>query len=29
MLVENEKTIRNWKCRDKWNIVLQKNTDII
>ncbi|MFQ9726515.1 MAG: hypothetical protein ACLRYN_02820 [Clostridium perfringens] len=27
MLVENEKTISNWKCRDKWNIVLQKNTD--
>ncbi|EPB8178559.1 hypothetical protein ACRTAO_001221 [Clostridium perfringens] len=24
MLVENEKTISNWKCRDKWNIVLQK-----
>lgn len=31
MLGENEKTISNWKCRDKWNVVLQikskKNTD--
>ncbi|WP_283696898.1 terminase small subunit [Clostridium perfringens] len=25
MLDENEKTISNWKCRDKWNVVLQKN----
>ena len=25
MLNENEKTISNWKCRDKWNVVLQKN----
>ena len=25
ILNENEKTISNWKCRDKWNIVLQKN----
>lgn len=25
MLHENEKTISNWKCRDKWNVVLQKN----
>ena len=25
MLEENEKTISNWKCRDKWNVVLQKN----
>ncbi|WP_311735817.1 terminase gpP N-terminus-related DNA-binding protein [Clostridium perfringens] len=23
MLGENEKTISNWKCRDKWNVVLQ------
>ena len=25
MLDENEKTISNWKCRDKWSVVLQKN----
>lgn len=25
MLDENEKTISNWKCRDKWNVILQKN----
>ena len=25
MLDENEKTISNWKCRDKWNVVLQKD----
>ena len=25
MLNENEKTISNWKCRDKWNVILQKN----
>lgn len=25
ILNENEKTISNWKCRDKWNVVLQKN----
>ena len=25
MLDENEKTISNWKCRDKWNVVLQIN----
>lgn len=23
ILDENEKTISNWKCRDKWNVVLQ------
>ncbi|MGL5712275.1 MAG: phage terminase small subunit [Paraclostridium sp.] len=25
ILNENEKTISNWKCRDKWNVVLQNN----
>ncbi|MGO0884930.1 phage terminase small subunit [Clostridioides difficile] len=25
LLEENEKTISNWKCRDKWNVVLQKS----
>ncbi|HBG7257751.1 phage terminase small subunit [Clostridioides difficile] len=24
LLKENEKTISNWKCRDKWNVVLRK-----
>lgn len=24
ILKENEKTISNWKCRDKWNVVLRK-----
>lgn len=24
LLEENEKTISNWKCRDKWNVVLRK-----
>lgn len=25
LLGEKENTISNWKCRDKWNVVLQKN----
>ncbi|EGT3638653.1 phage terminase small subunit [Clostridioides difficile] len=25
ILNENEKTISNWKCRDNWNVVLQKD----
>lgn len=25
ILGEKESTISNWKCRDKWNVVLQKN----
>ena len=25
MLNEKENTISNWKCRDKWNVVLRKN----
>ena len=24
MLNEKENTISNWKCKDKWNVVLQK-----